>query len=26
VLWLAVCFTGLQMVNRRAELRRAPST
>lgn len=25
-LWLAVCFTGLQMVNRRAELRRAPST
>ena len=26
VLWLAVCFTGLQMVSRRAELRRAPST
>jgi len=26
VLWLAVCFTGLQMVNRRAELRRTPST
>jgi membrane-associated phospholipid phosphatase len=26
VLWLAVCFTGLQMVNRRAELRRAPPT
>ena len=26
ILWLAVCFTGLQMVNRRAELRRAPST
>ena len=25
VLWLAVCFTGLQMVSRRAELRRAPS-
>ncbi|MDQ2931914.1 MAG: phosphatase PAP2 family protein [Gemmatimonadota bacterium] len=24
-LWLAVCFTGLQMVSRRAELRRAPS-
>jgi membrane-associated phospholipid phosphatase len=26
VLWLAVCFTGLQMVSRRAELRRAPPT
>jgi membrane-associated phospholipid phosphatase len=26
VLWLAVCFTGLQMVSRRAELRRAPTT
>jgi membrane-associated phospholipid phosphatase len=26
VLWLAVCFTGLQMVSRRAELRRTPST
>jgi undecaprenyl-diphosphatase len=26
VLWLAVCFTGLQMVSRRAELRGAPST
>ncbi|MDB4909540.1 MAG: phosphoesterase PA-phosphatase related protein [Gemmatimonadetes bacterium] len=26
VLWLAVCFTGLELVNRRAELRRAPST
>jgi len=26
VLWLAVCFTGLQLVSRRAELRRAPST
>jgi membrane-associated phospholipid phosphatase len=26
LLWLAVCFTGLQMVSRRAELRRAPST
>jgi undecaprenyl-diphosphatase len=26
VLWLAVCFTGLQMVNRRAELRRAQAT
>lgn len=26
VLWLAVCFTGLQMVSRRAELRRAPSS
>ena len=26
VLWLAVCFTGLQMVSRRAEIRRAPST
>ena len=25
VLWLAVCFTGLQMVSRRAELRGAPS-
>lgn len=26
LLWLAVCFTGLQMVSRRAELRRTPST
>ena len=26
VLWLAVCFTGLQMVSRRAELRGTPST
>ena len=26
VLWLAVCFTGLEMVSRRAELRRTPST
>ncbi|MEO7038829.1 MAG: phosphatase PAP2 family protein [Gemmatimonadaceae bacterium] len=26
VLWLAVVFTGLQMVSRRAELRRTPST
>ncbi len=26
ILWLAVCFTGLEMVSRRAELRRAPST
>jgi membrane-associated phospholipid phosphatase len=26
VLWLAVCFTGLQMVSRRAELRRSLST
>lgn len=26
VLWLAVCFTGLQMVSRRAALRRAPPT
>ncbi|MEP7064451.1 MAG: phosphatase PAP2 family protein [Gemmatimonadota bacterium] len=26
VLWLAVCFTGLQMVSRRAELRRSPPT
>ncbi|MDQ2768742.1 MAG: phosphatase PAP2 family protein [Gemmatimonadota bacterium] len=26
LLWLAVCFTGLQMVSRRAELRRAPFT
>jgi membrane-associated phospholipid phosphatase len=26
VLWLGVCFTGLQLVSRRAELRRAPST
>jgi membrane-associated phospholipid phosphatase len=26
LLWLAVCFTGLQMVSRRAELRRAPTT
>ena len=26
LLWLAVCFTGLEMVSRRAELRRAPST
>jgi membrane-associated phospholipid phosphatase len=26
VLWLAVCFTGLELVRRRAELRRAPST
>ena len=26
VLWLAVCFTGVEMVNRRAELRRAPTT
>jgi membrane-associated phospholipid phosphatase len=26
ILWLAVCFTGLQMVSRRAELRRVPST
>jgi membrane-associated phospholipid phosphatase len=26
ILWLAVCFTGLQMVSRRAELRRAPAT
>ncbi|MEP7086716.1 MAG: phosphatase PAP2 family protein, partial [Gemmatimonadota bacterium] len=26
VLWLAVCFTGLQVVSRRAELRRTPST
>jgi undecaprenyl-diphosphatase len=26
VLWLAVCFTGLEMVSRRAELRRAPPT
>lgn len=25
-LWLAVCFTGLQLVSRRAELRRAPSS
>lgn len=25
VLWLAVCFTGLQIVSRRAELRRAPA-
>ncbi|HEY7860995.1 MAG TPA: phosphatase PAP2 family protein [Gemmatimonadaceae bacterium] len=25
VLWLAVCFTGLHLVNRRAELRRAPA-
>jgi membrane-associated phospholipid phosphatase len=24
LLWMAVCFTGLQMVSRRAELRRAP--
>jgi membrane-associated phospholipid phosphatase len=26
LLWLAVCFTGLELVSRRAELRRAPST
>jgi membrane-associated phospholipid phosphatase len=26
VLWLAVCFTGLELVSRRAELRRTPST
>jgi undecaprenyl-diphosphatase len=26
ILWLAVCFTGLQMVSRRAERRRAPPT
>ena len=26
VLWLAVCFTGLELVSRRAELRRNPST